>query len=341
MRTDARSVRPLSDTIKTSGMRHLFATSFSKNNRGAALLITLLIITTLSALTLVFSEESNLELELAGNARDAQRAHEIARSGVNLALAMIYQDEVPGMDSLRENWARFGIDPFPDQLPEDIKFSGSIQDESGKININALINNKGEIDKTREAQLVRLFVKLGLEPDLLEPLLDWLDSDDVPRLHGAESNYYQGLVPPYRCPNGPLLTIGQLFLVKGMNEIRKFGNEKKRRITDYLTIYTDGKININTAPKEILECLSDKMDASIADAILEYRKENDFMKIDDLKKVSAVDNALYLLLRPWITVKSSAYTVESEGDCRGAIIKIRAVVKNQRKNPKIVYWRVH
>ena len=60
-----------------------------KQREGSALLITLLIITTLTGLTMAFSEESSVELDLAGFSRDAHRAHEMARSGVNLALALL------------------------------------------------------------------------------------------------------------------------------------------------------------------------------------------------------------------------------------------------------------
>ena len=73
-----------------------------------ALLLTLLVITTLTGLTLAFSDETGVELDLTAFARDHHRAHEMAQSGVNLALALLYQDKDPEMDSLREGWGRFG-----------------------------------------------------------------------------------------------------------------------------------------------------------------------------------------------------------------------------------------
>ena len=311
-----------------------------RKREGSALLITLLIITTLTGLTMAFSEESGVELDLAGFARDEHRAHEMARSGVNLALALIHKDKNRDMDSLQEDWARFGAEPFPDKLPEDLTFTGTVADESGKININALINKEGEVDQEREKQLRMLFQVLGLEEERVAPLLDWLDKDDTQRLYGAESDFYEGLLPPYRCPNRFFLTIGQLFLVKGMYEIKDFDDEKQKHILDYLTIYSDGKVNINTAPKEVLMCLTDKIDASLAEAVLAFRKDETFTKVDDLKKVPGIDDALFNLVKPWITVKSWAVSVESQGDCRGAKAKIKAILVREEERPKVVYWQV-
>lgn len=309
-----------------------------KKEGGSALLLTLLVITILTGLTLAFSEESAMELDLASYAKDSHHAYEMARSGVNLALAMLHQDKDQDMDSHREAWARFGTDPFPDELPEDIHFSGSITDESGKININALIDEEGKIDMLREAQLRRLFRTLNLVEEMADPLFDWLDEDDVQRLEGAESDFYQGLSSPYRCPNGPLITIGQLFLVKGMYEVN--GSDDNRKLLDYLTIYSDGKVNINTAPKEVLECLSNKMDTTIAEAIVAFRRDGDFTKKEDLRKVPGMDDALYKLVKPWITIKSSAVSIESQGKCRGAVGRIRAIVQRNEKGPRVIYWKV-
>lgn len=311
-----------------------------RKREGSALLITLLIIATLTGLTMAFSEESGVELDLAGFARDEHRAHEMARSGVNLALALLHKDKNRDMDGLQEDWARFGAEPYPGELPEDLAFTGTVADESGKININVIVNKEGEVDQEREGQLRRLFQILGLEEERVAPLLDWLDKDDTLRLHGAESDFYENLSPPFRCPNGPFLTIGQLFLVKGMYDIKDFGDENQKHILDYLTIYSDGKININTAPKEVLMCLNDKIDESLAEAILAFRRDESFMKVDDLKKVPGIDDALLNLVKSWVTVKSWAVSVESRGDCRGALASIKAILVREEEGPKVVYWQV-
>ena len=104
--------------------------------RGSVLVLTLLVIATLTGLTVGFSDESSVELSLAGFSRDGYRAYEIARSAVHLGLAMLSnQDDEEIKERLKE-WRTFGAHPFPHELPEGITFLGMILDESGKINVN-------------------------------------------------------------------------------------------------------------------------------------------------------------------------------------------------------------
>lgn len=309
--------------------------------QGFVLVLTLLVITALTGLVASFSDESNIEMTVAGFSRDNYKAMQMARSGIELALATLEGDENKTMDSLREDWSLFDISPLPIEIPTGMSVSAKIVDESSKLNVNSLLNKKGKIDKQRVSQFKRLFSALGLGDNLLNPLLDWLDPDDIVRIQGAESFYYMGLSMPYRCANGPLQTIGQIFLVKGMKDVRTFGEEGKKRLLDFLTIYSDGKVNINTAPKEVLESLSDKLDEAVAEAIIEYRKEEDFSSVEDLKNVPGVDAGLYDEIKKWITVKSFAFSIESQGGCcDDASADIKAVVEREKEGLKLIYWKV-
>ena len=314
----------------------------SKKKRGSALIITLLVITTLTGLTIGFSEESSVELNLAGFSRDGYRAYQMARSGVHFALAVLANDEDKNMDSLREDWGQAGTQPFPYEFPEEMSVSGKIVDENSKLNINYLIDEKGEIPEgsKRVEQASRLFKALGFEENLLDPLLDWLDSDNEKRPDGAESFFYQNLEEPYSCANGPFLSIGQLSLVKGFRGIVPSGEKGENRLTDFFTIFGDGKININTASQEILQSLSDNFDPSIAEAIIEYRQEEDFIKVDDLKKIPGIDGAIFSGISKWVTVKSSAFSIEARVESREAVAGINAFAVRKEEKPVLVYWRV-
>ena len=309
-------------------------------SRGSALIISLLIITTLSGLTVAFSEDSNIELTLAGFSRNGHRAYQIGRSGVHLALALLDQDKDKTMDSLNEDWNLFGVESFPEELPEGLSFSGRIVDENSKMNLNYLRKDTGEIDEERVEQLLRLFRALGLEEDLVNPILDWLDSDEIKRLNGAERDYYETLKYPYSCANGPFQTIGQIFLVKGIKEIHRFGADGEKGITDFFTIYGDGKINLNTASSELLQGLDEGIDSIIANAILEHRREKDFQTIDDLKKVLGIDDELFNRISSWITVNSSFFTIEVTGKCQEAVAQIKAVALREDNRSMLIYWQV-
>ena len=302
------------------------------DHRGTVLIIALLVISTLTGLTIDFSEETGIELNLAGFSRDNAMAWETARSGVHMALYLLDRDEERSMDSLLEDWARLGPETLPAVLGEDASLEGRITDECGKLNINNLFNSEGQIDEEMMDRFKRLFSILGMEEDLLEPLFDWLDKDDTPRVNGAESAFYRDLLPSYTCSNGAFLTVGQIALVKGL---------KDSGLSRYVTVYTDGKVNLNTAPKEVLESLSPKLDSSMAEAIIEYRKDKDFLNADELSQVPGMDQSVYSGVSQSVTVKSAAFSIEVEGKYRETLTKISAVALRIEGRPQLVYWKVH
>ncbi len=100
-----------------------------------------------------------------------------------------------------------------------------LEDESARLNINALV----EIDKLQENAGSDLLMGLpGMTEDVADAILDWMDSDDEPREYGVESDYYQGLSPPYNAKNGPLDTVEELLLVRGVTPQLLFGTDTNR-----------------------------------------------------------------------------------------------------------------
>ncbi|RJR42016.1 MAG: general secretion pathway protein GspK [Desulfobacteraceae bacterium] len=306
-----------------------------KKRRGSVLVVTLLIIMSLAGLTLDLSDQSGLSLTLCGFSRDSFLAGQAARAGVQAAMERLASDPDMEVDSLNEPWAVFGSIPLPDGLPEGMEVHGRIVDESGKLNLNTLLNEKGEIDEKMQARLIRLFRALDIGEEKAAPVLDWLDADDIERMNGAESYYYQDLQSPYVCSNGPFMTVGQIRLVKGLGE-----SLTGKDLRDYLTVHTDGKVNINTASPEVLQSLSDKFDSRVADAVVEYRKTMVFMKPEDLRTIPGMDDAVFSGVSNWVTVKSSAFFIEMEGSYSGVSSVVRAVAHRENNATKPIYWRV-
>ena len=67
-------------------------------------------------------------------------------------------------------------------------------------------------------QFTNLVTILGLDPAIVPPIMDWLDPDSIELPGGAESDYYLGLKPPYAPRNGPMPTLGDLRLIKGIDD---------------------------------------------------------------------------------------------------------------------------
>jgi general secretion pathway protein K len=342
---------------------------FPKNERGAILIITVLIIAALTALTLAFSEESRVELNLAQFSRETLQARQMAVAGFNLLLteiSKIPEDKIKEWEENKRDWSQFAPLTFPDPLPDGITVEARYLDESGKININFLskrLKDKAEAEASgsptdkidgdieqMKTQLGRLFTTLGIEEpaSLVDPLIDWLDKGHDPELNGAEEDYYQGLPNPYPCADGPLLTIDQIYLVKGFGDLKLNDENGEKKITDFLTIYGDdlGRININAAPKEVLLSLNENINA---DAVIEYRQENgeiDVPKFLDLCGIA--DNSLLKnkIIDSKTTNTYPCYLIEIKVKVQEAEISLKAVVaikidKNtKKKNQEIIYWRI-
>jgi DNA uptake protein ComE-like DNA-binding protein len=100
-----------------------------------------------------------------------------------------------------------------------------LEDESTRLNINALV----VIDQLQENAGRDLLMGLpGMTEDVADAIMDWMDADDEARDYGAESSYYQGLDPPYAVKNGPLDTVEELLLVRGVTPQLLFGTDTNR-----------------------------------------------------------------------------------------------------------------
>lgn len=69
----------------------------------------------------------------------------------------------------------------------------------------------------------------GMTESLADAILDFLDEDNEPRMYGAEfDDYYRDLPTPYKPPNGPIHSIEQLLLVRGVTPALLFGYDENR-----------------------------------------------------------------------------------------------------------------
>jgi hypothetical protein len=121
-----------------------------------------------------------------------------------------------------------------------------LQNESARLNVNALPSIEANSDTltailalTGEASeeplesenlaFMMLLSLPGMTEDTAAAILDWLDEDDEPREpNGAEVDYYAGLATPYTPTNGPVLSVEELLLVRGVTPSLLFGADSNR-----------------------------------------------------------------------------------------------------------------
>ena len=64
--------------------------------------------------------------------------------------------------------------------------------------------------------------------EIADSILDWLDADDETRDYGTESSYYSSEQPPYAAKNGPMDSLDELLLIRGVTPQLLFGLDVNR-----------------------------------------------------------------------------------------------------------------
>ncbi|MDY7034207.1 MAG: type II secretion system minor pseudopilin GspK [Thermodesulfobacteriota bacterium] len=325
--------------------------NFVKGEKGVALVIALFVITVLCVMVVEFTYLTRVDITMAANIRDENRALYVAKAGVHAALVVLKNDD-NDYDALTDDWNKLAmITQSPLAYSEYLGEGGitvSIIDENRKINVN----NIEDEDSTSLLQLNRLFELLEIDTDLIDSIRDWIDSDHDVRDNGAEDDYYLGLEDPYPCKDAPMSTVSELLLVKGITKEIFYGNEDRKGIREYLTIHTDGKINVNTAESMVLQTLgyieedewSFPISEDVAKSIIDYREgENVFEELSDIKEVDGITD-IYDMIRGQITVESNAFSVDVTGEVNTIEKMINAVIRRtgegDSKAVKIALWAV-
>jgi len=258
---------------------------------------------------------------------------------------------------------------------DDSTPSFGLIDEAAKININTA--TRGMLVALLSAMPVADDVDVEA---IADAIIDWRDENDEPGEEGAESPYYQSLDPPYYCKNAPFETVEELLLVKDVTKELLYGEDWNRNgvldpneddgdasdppdnndgvldrgLIDFVTVYTrapseaqgqspqptEGLININTAPFEVLQALPG-IDQDTAYAIVDYRAATAgvFEQPDWIRSV--VSPQQYAQIQNLITTTSYQFQVHAIGKIRGKPVfkQIEAVIDRQSQPFRIVYWR--
>jgi general secretion pathway protein K len=313
-----------------------------KNEAGVALLITLLVLVLIVLLAMEIFRVGARAAQTGAYGRDSIRASLIAEAGVSaarIALRETWKHEK--VDTLDQVWSR----PAPPIELGEGTIQVVVEDEERKVNLNKLVLPNGNAPDDRRLEMFRkLLLVLEIDPSIADAVVDWLDNDDTPRVGGAESSHYLSLPFPYRSKNDLFDTVDELRLVHGMT------SERFEKLRPFVTVYSSGMVNINTAPKEVLMSLSAGQDAAeggeigaaTADRIVEYRKDNPFQSARDIGNVNPALKDLYdrTRIRDLIDVKATAYRVRSTGDVSGTSRTLDAVGLRAGNDIQWRFWRL-
>lgn len=209
--------------------------------RGVALiqvLIVSLILTTLAiyiAQTIKRQTETALQIQHAFNLR--LKIENVEAILLQTLLSEQHYNDSKSFDSIVNRW-NFHGKPF--EYKEGVEIS--IQDLSSLISVNLM-------DKTLATSLFRtLKLSSTQSQELVDALLDWVDSDNSRRINGAESQYYRnkGIAEPR---NGYIQSMAEVSFIKGAKALTP---EQWRE--NFTTELVSGFNPLN-APRKVLNAL--------------------------------------------------------------------------------------
>jgi len=315
-----------------------------KTRKNAVILIlSLWVLAILVMFALGLGNRCSIALKLSRHERDRLRASFLINAGVNLAINEL-EANLNNYNSLTESWANnkkiFSSIYLTDNKKEFSKISYidsyanetfGVLDEERRININyappIVIEEIFNLKNT------------GVDAKSLSLIFnEWVSLKSET---GEEKKLFK---------NEPLKTKEELLLVLEyfFQDTRK-AQEAYADIQDMVTVYGNGKVNVNTAAKEVLyiitkafaETEEEKQVAeNLADKIVKLRNERDFFKsISDIPSelnLETTELSLWNKISAFLIVKSNYFRIETEAFTANANKKVIAVF--DQKGRTIVYW---
>lgn len=326
------------------------------SDQGFALVLVLWILVLLTAMVAEFAYSMRTEVTITRNFKEATQAYYLARSGLIRSIVemlrntAIAKDRGYGDEATESRVWRVNV-PIPPQGFGAGEFIVHIDNLAGLIDLNAasekllgLMANSLDMSDIERAVIV-------------DSILDWRDRDDFHRLNGAENTYYTSLANPYSCKNAPFDSVEELLLVRGMSgelfeknlkaivittPMKKAKLSGKGRSWRRVARTNVGQININAAPRQLLEALPQITSQQVQN-LVDYRIERDFTSLEEVRNLLGAQT--FSTISPYLTLSLSPYyTIRAEGRVTGSSARqiIRAVVQIDEKLPggyEIVSWQ--
>lgn len=309
------------------------------------------------------------------------KAKFLAQSGLEAALVMLKKLSTEQLYSYGIMYSPPILPLGPGCLDEGLEspdcglVSFSIKEETGKLNVNRIVNFiDGQPSLKNREMLDLLSESMGLSSSMWDSVQDFIDYDDTPEPQGSEKLDYALKKPPRRIKNARLHGVEELLMVDNLDYNTLYADlrdpverentstdflteEEKASITDEdyilsnnLTVYLpyDGEsndfVNINTAPYHVILALSEYMTPDAAKAILKDRinrggrfsQKSDLAGLQELQTRTTGELNLFQEIEGRISTQDAIYRIDVNSRLQDQSASIFAIYDVQ--NRKLVRY---
>lgn len=233
--------------------------------KGVALITVLLVLAVATVLAVSMSVQQQVSIHRTENILYSNQAWQYVLGLEKWAIAVLEQDlKSNNTDSLLDKWNK-GI---PETEVPNGKIQARILDLQGFFNLNNLVTN-GKVSEVDLQRFSRLLEIQGLDQNIANAVLDWIDEDSDSRFPGgAEDVIYMDKPEPYRSANGYFTDKSELMLVDGIDALVY---QKLAPHVVALPAYTP--LNVNTATEMNLRLLLDDTSSGRAAILIGERQQ--------------------------------------------------------------------
>ncbi len=298
-------------------------------------MVVLWILAFLVLLGLGLGYTTSIDQRLVGYQRDRTMALYLAKAGYYRALVELERDVTPNVDSHLDLWGH-NPEAFQEAKLGEGSFTVSYpiieKDETERI-VYGVVDEDRKVDINTASQSVLLRLP-GMTDKIADAILDW-------RAEHIKLGERLGEVK-----DKPFRVLEDVLVLEGMTP------EAFQAFSHFITVYTDGKINLNSAPRVVLRALN--MGEDLVSKILRFRRglDDEWGTHDDQsfaglgsaeqqlnafealtpKEASQLNN---LVAQNRLKVTSSVFRIHSRGTVRdGKVIRIVEGVVQRNNGPK-------
>lgn len=271
---------------------------------------------------------ATLDLRVVKNHGDQIQAYYLALAGVEKAKALLYHDAAARKRARQNHRGDLYDSPrdfrdLPFGRGQFRVFRQARAEEGGQI-VYGISDEESRLNANTASaeELTQLY---GLRPEVAAAIVDYRDGDNAASPNGAEAEYYVSLQPPYVPRNGPVQSVRELLLVRGITRELLLGEDANQNglldpeeddgdvsdppdnrdgvldagWSENLTAHSavqnrnaagDPRVNVQTADEQSLMTVQG-ITAEIARAIVAYRGQNRLESLADLLEVRAMSQA--------------------------------------------------
>jgi len=283
------------------------------NKKGYVLVIVLLILAVTTAAVVDFAGT------VYGYANTANNFTESERMSLLLKSAYLLTVEKARYLSAQLSYNDQKEIAFEEKI-EDTTVGLLLEDNNRKFNVNLIGSRNPALGENRYNIFKRLLRELKINEDYADRLVDFIDSDKVPRVPGGED----------KAKNYPLFSLSELSYI--------FPDDVMKTLIPYLTVFGDGKININTAELPLLKALHPEMSETLAKRIIEVREGKPFERMVDVTKVPGMEK-IGIDISDVTTVKSNSFYVVIKAERNDFVETAEAGFDLSEGGTVTKYWR--